>query len=93
MGYEKLMKLKGKETGERLDIKQTYKWILNEMSHEDFCKLFVLRFKDNHYGEASYEFDYSYRAEKDSKGAREDYLKYLAYKLIQNLATEGVELR
>lgn len=97
MDYEKqmkkLMKLKGKETGERLDLKQTYKWVLNEMSYEDFRKLFILRFKDEHDGEVSYEFDYSYRAEKDSKEAREDYLKYLAYKLIQNLATNGVKLR
>lgn len=94
MDYEKLMKLKGKETGERLDLKQTYKWVLNEMSYEDFCKLFILRFKDEHYGEeVDYEFEYSYRPEIDSKEAREEYLKYLAYKLIQNLATSGVELR
>ena len=93
MDYEKLMKLKGKEEGERLDLKQTYKWVLNEMSYEDFRKLFVLRFKNEQDGEVGYYFEYSYRAEKDNKKAREDYLKYLAYKLIQNLATNGIELR
>lgn len=93
MNYEKLIKLKGKETGERLDLKQTYKWALNEMSYEDFCKLFVLRFENKRDDEVEYTFEYSYRAEKDSKKAREDYLKRLAYKLIQNLATDGVELR
>ena len=90
---EKITKLKGKEMGERLDLKLTYKWILNEMSYEDFCKLFVLRFENKRYDKVEYCFEYSYRPEKDSKEARENFLKYLAYKLIQNLATNGVELK
>lgn len=90
---EKITKLKGKEMGERLDLKLTYKWILNEMSYEDFCKLFVLRFEKKRYDKVEYCFEYSYITEKDSKEARENFLKYLAYKLIQNLATNGVELK
>lgn len=90
---KKMVELKGKETGERLDLKQTYKWILNEMSYYDFCKLFVLRFENKRYDKVEYCFEYSYRPEKDSSEARENFLKYLAYKLIQNLATNGVELK
>lgn len=90
---KKMVELKGKEEGERLDLKLTYKWILNEMSYEDFCKLFVLRFENKRYDKVEYTFEYSYRPEMDSKEARENFLKYLAYKLIQNLATNGVELK
>ena len=90
---EKITKLKGKEMGERLDLKLTYKWILNEMSYEDFCKLFVLRFEKKRYDKVEYCFEYSYITENDSKEARENFLKYLAYKLIQILATNGVELK
>ena len=90
---EKMVELKGKEMGERLDLKLTYKWILNDMSYEDFCKLFVLRFENKRYDKVEYCFEYSYIPEKDSAEARENFLKYLAYKLIQNLATNGVELK
>ena len=90
---KKMVELKGKEEGERLDLKLTYKWILNEMSYEDFRKLFVLRFENKRYDEVEYTFEYSYRPGKDSAEARENFLKYLAYKLIQNLATNGVELK
>ena len=90
---EKTTQLKGKELGERLDLKLTYKWILNEMSYEDFCKLFVLRFENKQYDKVEYTFEYRYRPEKDSTEARENFMKYLAYKLIQNLATNGVELK
>lgn len=90
---KKMVELKGKEMGERLDLRLTYKWILNEMSYYDFCKLFVLRFENKRYDKVEYTFGYNYRSEKDSKEARENFLKYLAYKLIQNLATNGVELK
>lgn len=63
------------------------------MNYEDFCKLFVLRFENKRYDKVEYCFECSYRLEKDSKEARENFLKYLAYKLIQNLATNGVELK
>lgn len=90
---KKMVELKGKEEGERLNLELTYKWILNKMSYYDFCKLFVLRFENKRYDKVEYCFEYSYRPEKDSKEARENFLKYLAYKLIQNLATNGVELK
>lgn len=95
MDYEKLMKLKGKETGERLDLKQTYKWILNEMSYENFRALTELRFGYYRPNHTKYEFSYKYMTDEkhDSPKARRDYLKYYFYKLIQNLATEGIELR
>lgn len=82
--------LKG-ETGERANLKATYKWILEEMGYEDFCKLAKLNFHDN---KAGYPFSYQYMIDKerDNKKAREEYLKYLAYKLVQNIATDGVEL-
>lgn len=92
--YEKLMKLKGKEEGERLNLKQTYKWVLEEMSYEDFKKLTTLRFVC-HRTNPAYPFQYEYMTDKkhDSKRAREDYLEYYMYKLIQNLMTEGIELQ
>lgn len=82
--------LKG-ETGERANLKATYKWILTEMSYENFSKLAKLNFYDHNSG---YPFGYNYRVDKkhDSKKGREEYMKYLAYKLSQNLDTEGVEL-
>lgn len=82
--------LKG-ETGERANLKAVYKWVLKEMSYEDFSKFAKLTFYD-HNGE--YPFNYIYMVDKkhDSKKAREEYVKYLAYKLIQNIATDGVEL-
>lgn len=82
--------LKG-ETGERANLKATYKWILEEMDYEDFRKLARLTFFDYNGG---YPFSYQYMIDKerDNKKAREEYLKYLAYKLVQNIATDGVEL-
>lgn len=82
--------LKG-ETGERANLKAVYKWILKEMSYEDFSKFARLNFYDYKGG---YPFDYRYMVDEkhDSKKAREEYIKYLAYKLIQNIATDGVEL-
>lgn len=82
--------LKG-ETGERANLEAVYKWILWEMSYEDFSKLAKLTFYDHNGG---YPFEYKYMVDKkhDSKNSREECIKYLAYKLIQNIATEGVEL-
>lgn len=82
--------LKG-EIGERANLKAVYKWILTEMDYEDFEKLAKLTFYDHNGG---YPFEYKYRVDKkhDSKKGREEYMKYLAYKLLQNLDTEGVEL-
>lgn len=84
-------KLKGKETGERLDIKQTFDWVLNDMSYEDFCDFAKLRCVDTKQG---YPFAYRYMCneEHDTPKTREDYLKYLCYKLVQNLDTPGVSL-
>lgn len=82
--------LKG-ETGERANLKAVYKWILEDMSYEDFSKFAKLNFYEHNGG---YPFSYRYMVDKkaDSKKAREEYIKYLAYKLIQNLDTDGVEL-
>lgn len=82
--------LKG-ETGERANLKAVYKWILEEMSYEDFSKMAKLTFYDHNGG---YPFEYKYMVDKkhDSKKGREEYIKYLAYKLIQNLDTDGVDL-
>lgn len=78
-------------TGERANFKAVYKWILEEMSYEDFFKLAKLNFYEHNGG---YPFEYKYMVDKkrDSKKAREEYIKYLAYKLLQNLDTDGVEL-
>lgn len=85
-------KLTKGETGERVNLKEAYKWILNNMSYEDFYKFAQLHcFSDR----GAYCFDYVYMVDKehDTKKTREEYIKYLLYKLIQNLATPGVELR
>lgn len=94
MDYEKFAKLKGKEKGERLDIKQVYKWLLEDMDYEDFRKLTTLNFSNTRAGEP-YVFSYRYMREKkhDSKKTRQDYLKYYFYKLIQNIYTEGIDLQ
>lgn len=88
MNIQKL--LKG-ETGERANLKAVYKWVLKEMSYEDFSNFAKLKFYSHNGG---YSFGYEYMVDKkhDSKEAREEYIKYLAYKLIQNIATDGVEL-
>ena len=84
-------KLTKGETGERVNLKAGYEWILKEMSYEDFSKLMRLRFYSQH---GNYPFGYDYMVEKkyDSKKTREEYIKYLIYKLIQNLDTPGVKL-
>lgn len=82
--------LKG-ETGERVNLKRAYKWVLNEMNYEDFRAFAKLEFVNTN---PEYPFNYQYRVdeEHDSPTAREDYLKYLMYKLIQNLDTDSVKL-
>ena len=94
MDYKKFMKLKGKEDGERLDIKQAYKWVLEDMDYDDFRKLTTINFSNKGTYE-TYNFKYQYMCDKkhDSKKTRQDYLKYYFYKLIQNIYTEGIELR
>ena len=79
------------EIGERFNLKRTYKWILNEMDYEDFKVFAKLQFVNTN---PPYPFEYSYRISKeaDSSKAREEFIKYLMYKLIQNLDTEGVKL-
>ena len=77
------------ETGERANLKKGLKWVLNEMEYEDFKKVFVLNFRT-----INYPFQYNYRVAKedDTPKAREEYLKYLMYKLVQNVMTDGVSL-
>ena len=89
-----ILKLKGNETGERLDIKQAYNWVLNEMKYKDFRALTELRFKDcrPYYTEHAFSYRYMIDEEHDSPEAREDYLKYYFYKLVQNTMDDGIEV-
>lgn len=89
MGKMTLTELKADETGERLNLEASLKWILNEMKYEDFVKLTKLDFCT-----LSYPFHYEYHIMKeyDTPKSREEYLKYYMYKLYQNLETPDVEL-
>lgn len=92
---EEYFYLKGKETGEALDLKKTLKWITIAMPYDDFKKLAKLSFINKRVdGDVIYEFEYSYHTppERDTPRKRENYLKFLAFKLYQNLTTEGIEL-
>lgn len=84
-------KLQAGEIGERVKLREAYKWILHDMEYGDFCLLANLGFVDKNDG---YPFRYQYMVpeETDSPSAREEYLKYLMYKLVQNLCTPFVEL-
>lgn len=86
-----IRKLMKEETGERVNLRAAYKWVLEEMSYEDFCKFAKLRCFSRTGG---YPFAYTYMVNKkaDNKKTREEYIKYLMYKLIQNLDTPDVEL-
>lgn len=81
-----------KAGAERVKLDKLYEWILTEMSYEDFCNFAVLRFVETN---RAYAFGYQYMVseKRDCRKAREEYLKYLGYKLIQNLDTPGVRLR
>ena len=65
------------------------------MPYEDFVKIVKIIFVNKIPNTTIYEFTYEYRVqpEKDTPKAREDFLKYLAYKVYQNLLTEGIELK
>ena len=88
---ESIMELYEGEEGERFNLKRSYKWILNEMSYKDFRAFATLHFVDTRGG---YSFDYKYMVEEehDTPSAREDYLKYMMYKLVQNIETPSVKL-
>lgn len=75
---------------ESANLGAVYKWILNELDYESFTKLAQLRCAENG---RPFTYFYRTRAEKDTPKAREDYLEYLAYKLLQNVSTPGVRLR
>ena len=87
-----LAKLKRGEEGERLNIQESYDWIINEMEYDDFCAFAKLRFRT--IGEDGYTFSYEYRypRERDNAKSREDYLKYFMYKLVQNICDPICEL-
>ena len=89
---EEFFHLKGKETGEAFDLKRFSKWVLNSMPYDEFRKLMKLSFINNMV-DVPYDFTYEYLPKYDTPKARENYLKYLAYKLYQNLCTEGIELK
>ncbi len=86
-----LLKLKKGEDGERVNLKSAYTWMLREMSYKDFSEFARLHFRETR---RNYSFSYIYRVDEkhDSPSAREDYLKYLLYKLIQNLSTPNIAL-
>ena len=86
-----VLKLMKGEKGERVNLKAAYKWLVNEMDYKDFRAFATLRFVDTR---AGYDFKYRYMVdeERDTPEAREDYLKYFMYKLIQNIETPSVEL-
>lgn len=92
--YDEMIHLKHNEEGEHFDLKRFHKWVINTMPYGDFCKFATLRFMNNRVV-SSYLFEYDYLVEPkdDTPKAREDYLKYLAYKMYQNLSTEGIELQ
>lgn len=77
------------ETGERANLKKGLKWVLNEMEYEDFKKVFVLNFHTINY---PFQYNYHITKEDDTPKAREEYLKYLMYKLVQNIMDDGVSL-
>ena len=83
--------LKKGETGQRVNLRAAYKWVLEEMSYKDFCRFAKLRCFSR---TGNYPFSYTYMVSEkdDNKKTREEYIKYLMYKLIQNLDTPDVEL-
>lgn len=91
---EEFFHLKGKETGEAFDLKRFSKWIINSMPYDEFRKFAKLSFINKRVDD-TYDFDYIYHVipANDTPRTRENYLKYLAYKLYQNLCTDGVELK
>lgn len=92
--YDVITHLKHNEEGEHFDLKRFHKWVINSMPYDDFCKFAKLRFMNNRV-ESSYLFEYNYLigSKDDTPKTREEYLQYLAYKLYQNLATEGIILQ
>lgn len=86
-----IYELRKGEEGERANLKVAYKWVLNEMSYRDFRAFATLHCVDTR---AGYDFKYKYMVdeEHDTPEAREDYLKYFMYKLVQNVETPSVEL-
>lgn len=86
-----IYELKDGEEGERVNLKAAYKWLINDMSYQDFRAFATLRFTSKN---STYPFSYRYAVSKknDSPRRREEYLKYLMYKLIQNIETPGVEI-
>lgn len=82
-----LMKLKGKETGERLDLKLAYKWLINELPYNDFANIFKI--SGMHNGNM-FSYRFCIDEKSDTPKTREDYLKYLMYKIYQNSNTDGV---
>lgn len=83
-----LEKLKGKETGERLDLKAGFKWICNDLPYKDFVRVFKLT-GYNFRGDP-FTYVYMHLPDTDTPKNREEYIKYLMYKLYQNSNTPNV---
>lgn len=77
-----LEKLKGKETGERLDLKAGFKWICNNLSYKEFVNTFKLVGFDPRGN--LFTYIYMQSPDTDTPKNREEYIKYLMYKLFQN---------
>lgn len=92
MDIEAFQKLIKGEKGERANLKAGYNWIISKMSYSDFCKFARLDFLDERRGH-SFSYEYMIAEEHDTKKTREEYLKYLVYKLVQNIMTENIKLQ
>lgn len=95
INFEEFTHLKHNEKGEAFDLKRFYKWVIIGMPYEDFVKFAKITFVNKIPNTTIYDFVYSYKCkpEHDTPRKREEFLKYLAYNLYQNLAKEGIELK
>lgn len=95
INFEEFTHLKHNEEGEAFDLKRFYKWLLNSMPYEDFVNFAKITFVNKIPNTTFYDFTYHYEISPkvDTPRTREKFLKYLAYKLYQNLSTEGIELK
>lgn len=91
MDWNDILELKKGEEGERLNLEKAYEWVIHKMDYDDFRAFTTLKFFETR---AGYPFSYEYmvKKEKDTPRAREDYLKYFMYKLVQNIGTPYVKL-
>lgn len=80
-----------KRLGEAAKPDEFFKWLYYEMDYDDFSAFAKLSFREKQSG---YAFNYRYMIErrKDSPKAREEYIRYLMWKLAQNVLDPNIEL-